>query len=290
MPEGPIAFIGAGNMASSLIGGLRQKGWPAPIYAVEPDDARRAAVTANHGVEAMPTPDDRVGGAELIVLAVKPGVVAQALAELQPVLADPPAPILSVAAGVRAADVRRWSGRPTPVVRAMPNTPALLLAGASALWAEPSVTTEQRIRAAQVLEAVGLAVWVANEAQLDAVTALSGSGPAYFFALIEAMEAAAVDLGLDAAVARQLACQTAYGAATMVTQSPETPTRLRERVTSPGGTTAAALEVLSTRGLAAMIADAMGAARARAEAISNEVAAAVLPAASADDEQGDPSR
>ena len=235
-----IAFIGAGNMASSLIGGLLAKGLDAAqIRASDPGAETRARVSAEHGIELFADNAQAVQDADVIVIAVKPQVMKAVCQDLRAHL-EPHQLLISIAAGITCTSLQNWLGN-QPLVRCMPNTPALLGKGVSGLFATAAVTAEQRQQAEDLLSAVGIAVWVDTEAQIDAVTAVSGSGPAYFFLLIEAMADAGVKLGLPREVAKQLAEQTALGAAHMAVASDVDAAELRRRVTSPAGTTEAAI-------------------------------------------------
>lgn len=269
MQDTRIAFIGAGNMASALIGGLIADGTaPASIVASDPDPKRRERLAAGTGIAVG---GDNVGvlpGAGLVVLAVKPQVIRSVAEELAPALAAHRPLVLSIAAGVRCAALRRWLGADIPLIRAMPNTPAMIQAGASGLYAADGVTEAQRSSAERVLRAVGLVRWIDDEDQMDAVTALSGSGPAYYFLVMEAMETAARELGLSAETAHLLTLQTALGAARMAIEASEEPAELRRRVTSPGGTTERAIGVLEAGGLRALFAQALSAARDRSVELS----------------------
>lgn len=264
-----ISFIGGGNMARSLVGGLLADGAPAgTLQVAEPDPARRAALQADFGVAVG---DDNVAAAaaaEVVVLAVKPQVAPEVAREIATAVADHGALVISIAAGIRSSDLERWLGPGAPVVRAMPNTPALLGCGATVLYAGDAVSGSQRELAEAILRAVGSVGWVAQEDQMDAVTALSGSGPAYFFLLIEAMADAAAELGLPQDLARLLAEETALGAARMALESEEPIDALRRRVTSPGGTTEAALHAFEAGGFRELVATALR----RAETRSRELA------------------
>jgi pyrroline-5-carboxylate reductase len=265
MQDLTIGFIGGGNMARSLIGGLIADGVAAEnIMVADPDEGHCRALTAEFGVATRHDNATVASAADVVVLAVKP----QVLHEVTTALADRAGPgdrlFLSVAAGVRAADIERWLGAGTPLVRAMPNTPALVQSGATGLYGNAHTTEQQREAAEAILRAVGLALWVDEEAKLDAITAISGSGPAYFFAFMEALEGAGERLGLEREQARLLAIQTAFGASKMALESPDDPGTLRERVTSPGGTTERALEVLEAGGMRDLVNDATAAARERA--------------------------
>ena len=268
-----IAFIGGGNMATSLIGGLVRQGCdPARISVADPSPERRASLSARFPVRITADNQDAAQDAELLVLAVKPQVLRAAAERLAGIVSRQRPLVISVAAGITEPDIRAWLGGDAAIVRAMPNTAALVGAGAAALYANRQVTPPQRELAQALLQAVGIAVWIEDESLLDAVTALSGSGPAYFFLLMECMEAAARDLGLSAGVARALTQQTAYGAARMVLETGTAPADLRAQVTSPGGTTAAALAVLQEAGLGAIVTRALTAARNRGRRLSQESA------------------
>ena len=259
-----LAFIGGGNMARSLIGGLVRRGAaPARIAVAEPNAELRQALAADYGVAVHADGASAAADAEVVVLAVKPQVMRLVCEALRPVVQQSRPLLISIAAGIRMDQLDTWCGGVVAVVRSMPNTPALIGAGASGLCANARVTAEQRRSAEAVLGAAGLTVWIEAEEQMDIVTALSGSGPAYFFLLVEALEDAAVDQGLPRESARQLAIQTALGAGRMLAEDGEAPAKLRERVTSPGGTTQAAIEHFLTRGLRGIVADAVAAATQR---------------------------
>jgi len=266
-----IAFIGGGNMARSLIGGLIAGGrQPDQIWVAEPDEGQREFLRSRYGVHTCADNLDAAAKAETIVLAVKPQILQGVARHLAATIQAQQPLVLSVAAGVREPDLRRWlGGSSLALVRAMPNTPALVGGGASALFANPFVSEERRRLAESLLRAVGVTVWVDDETLLDTVTALSGSGPAYFFLMMEALEDAALDLGLDADKARLLTLQTAFGAAKMALESADSPATLRARVTSPGGTTERALAVLRDGGIKKLLAEAVGAARQRARELGD---------------------
>ncbi|MFN9505908.1 MAG: pyrroline-5-carboxylate reductase [Rubrivivax sp.] len=256
-------FIGGGNMALAIIGGLRRAGVPAErLRVVEPVPEQRERLRQATGVEAMAAAEDRLAPCEANVWAVKPQHVADAAAACQGMTTR--ALHLSIMAGVRCASLGTATGAQR-LVRAMPNTPALIGRGISGLYAVDAVDADSRHWAASLLQTCGSVVWVDHEADLDAVTALSGSGPAYIFYFIEAMVQAGTEMGLSAAIARQLAQETFAGAAALAMQSPESPQTLRERVTSKGGTTAAALAHLNAHGVGQHFAQALHAARQRAE-------------------------
>ncbi len=264
-----IGFIGGGNMARSLVGGLIAGGLDATrLQVAEPDAARRAELDERFGVTTSDDNGAVASAVDVLVLAVKPQVLHAVVTRLAPVLGPRPPLLISIAAGVRAESIARWLGRPLALVRAMPNTPALVRSGATALFANPEVSAYQRSRAESIMRAVGQTLWIDDEALMDAVTALSGSGPAYFFLFMEALEQAAIDLGLEPGAARLLTLETAQGAARMALSSEEGPAQLRERVTSPGGTTEAALGVFAEGGFAALIARALAAARDRSDELA----------------------
>jgi len=260
-----LTFIGGGNMARSLAGGLINNGWTASdITLAEPVEELRLALASDLGVRASADNPSAVAGAGVVVLAVKPQVLRAACEQIAPAVASGRPLVVSIAAGVRTQDIARWLGGEPDLVRAMPNTPALVGSGASGLYATPGVDAARRDQAESILRAVGTTVWVEAEEQLDVVTALSGSGPAYFFYLVEALIAAAHDRGLPHATARLLALETALGSARLALESTESPEALRRRVTSPGGPTAAAIAVLSEGRLPQLVADAVDAAARRA--------------------------
>ncbi|HWR79540.1 MAG TPA: pyrroline-5-carboxylate reductase [Pseudomonas sp.] len=265
-----IAFIGAGNMAASLIGGLRAQGMSAAqICASEPGAEQRARISAEHGITVYESNQQAISGADLIVLAVKPQIMKAVCLALAPHLQANQL-IVSIAAGISCASLNNWLG-PQPLVRCMPNTPALVRQGVSGLFANAQVSATQREQAEQVLSAVGMVLWLDNEAQIDAVTAVSGSGPAYFFLLIEAMSAAGVQLGLTPETATQLSIQTALGAARMAVSSDVDAGELRRRVTSPNGTTEAAIKTFQAGGFAALVENALTAAATRSVELANEL-------------------
>ena len=272
MNNAGIAFIGGGNMAASLIAGLIADGQaPAGLWVAEPDSARREGLRERFGVQVVADNRDALAHAETLVLCVKPQLAPGVCRELGDLAAGLGLLVISVMAGVPESGIQRWLGATLPVVRAMPNTPAMVQTGAIALHASPEVTEEGRNRAETILRAAGLTRWVEQESQIDAVTALSGSGPAYFFLLMEALEQGGIELGLDAETARLLTIQTALGAARMAFESESTPARLREQVTSPGGTTERALAVFEDAGLRPLVGRALRAAHDRAVEISRSL-------------------
>ncbi|RPE80997.1 pyrroline-5-carboxylate reductase [Vulcaniibacterium tengchongense] len=268
-PPGRIAFVGGGNMARSLVGGLVARGLDgARINVAEPVAALREALARDFGVRGFATATEAAQDASLWVLAVKPQVMRAVCAELAP-LAQARQPLaISIAAGITAAQLERWLGAALPLVRAMPNTPALLGAGVTGVYANARVSAEQRAQAEALLQAAGPTVAIADEGLMDAVTAVSGSGPAYVFLLAEAMQAAGVAQGLPADAARALVTQTLLGAATMLARQEEPADALRARVTSPGGTTQAAIETFEAGGFRELVAQAIAAAAARGRELS----------------------
>ncbi|KJH76380.1 pyrroline-5-carboxylate reductase [Pseudomonas sp. ES3-33] len=270
MSKTRIAFIGAGNMAASLIGGLRAKGLEAElIRASDPGAETRSKVAAEHGIAVFADNAEAIKDAEVVVLAVKPQAMKAVCEALRPNL-KPNQLVVSIAAGITCASMNNWLGA-QPIVRCMPNTPALLRQGVSGLFATAEVSAEQRQQAEELLSAVGIALWLDEEQQLDAVTAVSGSGPAYFFLLIEAMTAAGVKLGLPADIAAQLTVQTALGAAHMAVASDVDAAELRRRVTSPAGTTEAAIKSFQAGGFEALVEKALGAAAHRSAEMAEQL-------------------
>ncbi|WP_250625153.1 pyrroline-5-carboxylate reductase [Pinirhizobacter soli] len=264
-----IAFIGGGNMARSLIGGvLRHGGHAGSISVAEPRAYSCQELAREFGVATYPQNVLAAEGADMLVLAVKPQVMPAVCKELKHVVARSRPLVVSIAAGIRIAQIERWLGGPQAVVRCMPNTPALIGAGATGLFANGRVGAPQRALAQHLLDSAGLTTWVPQEEELDVVTAISGSGPAYFFLLAEALEAAGVAQGLSPETARALAAQTALGAGRMLTEGSEPAATLRERVTSPNGTTQAALESFAMDHFNLIVERAVDAATRRAEAMS----------------------
>jgi pyrroline-5-carboxylate reductase len=244
-----LAFIGGGNMANALIGGLIARGVkPGAISVVEQVAAARRKLAARYRIRASATPDARTAAADTLLLAVKPQDMRAAAAPLAGSLRGKL--VISIAAGIRLKDLSRWLGGHAKLVRCMPNTPALIGAGITGLYAPPGVNAAQKRRAERILAAVGAVVWVHDESLLDPVTAVSASGPAYVYWFIEQLAKSGEALGLSAQVSMKLALQTALGAAMLASRSKESPAVLRERVTSKGGTTEAALRVFEQERLA----------------------------------------
>ncbi|MEE4376685.1 MAG: pyrroline-5-carboxylate reductase [Candidatus Competibacteraceae bacterium] len=264
------AFIGGGNMARSLIGGLLADGCdPDTLWVADPSEPQRELLRSHFKVHVTADTGEAASQASVVVLAVKPQTVQAVAAPLAPIVRNTNPLVLSIAAGVRLADIRRWLGGHDALVRAMPNTPALVRSGASALYASAATSTEQRQLAESILRAVGLTVWVDQETLLDSVTALSGSGPAYFFMVMESLEKAGISLGLTPTQARLLTLQTAFGATKMALESAEDVATLRARVTSPGGTTERAIAVLQAGELDTLFDKALQAAHERARELGD---------------------
>lgn len=272
MEKTTIAFIGGGNMARSLIGGLVTGGCEASrIWVSDPFPEALELLADKFSVHVTSDNAEAASRADVIVLAVKPQVMKDALVSMRDAVKKNSPLVISIAAGVTERMISDGLGGDVAVVRSMPNTPALLRCGATALYANDNVTEAQREKAESILRSVGIVRWVDEEEQLNAVTAVSGSGPAYFFLLMELLEKTGRDLGLPADTARLLSLQTAYGAARMALESAEEPARLRERVTSPGGTTAAALTKLGETGFAESFSAAVRAACERSGELSQEI-------------------
>ncbi|MBT2969535.1 MAG: pyrroline-5-carboxylate reductase [gamma proteobacterium symbiont of Ctena orbiculata] len=245
MSNNNITFIGGGNMATSLISGLIADGYDkASITVSDPDTDKLANLAARCGVHTQTDNNAAITGADVVVLAIKPQVLKQVAQALAQSIQQVKPLVISIVAGVRESALQEWLGGGVPLVRSMPNTPAMIQSGATGLHAGSAVTEAQRSQAESILRAVGVTRWVENESQMDAVTAVSGSGPAYFFLVMEAIETSARQMGLDDDTARLLTLQTALGAARMALESSDSPALLREKVTSPGGTTERALGIL----------------------------------------------
>ncbi len=272
MNDPRIAFIGGGNMAASLIGGLRAQGISADAIRVsDPGEAQRARLAAEHGVATFADNAEALAGADVVVLAVKPQVMQAVCRDLAASL-QPGQLIVSIAAGISCASLQDWLGpQPQAIVRCMPNTPSLLRQGVSGLYANARVSEPQKAQAERLLCAVGLALWLDDESLIDAVTAVSGSGPAYFFLLIEAMTAAGERLGLPRETAARLTMQTALGAARMACESDVDAAELRRRVTSPNGTTEAAIKAFQAGGFEALVQQALDAAAHRSAELAEQL-------------------
>jgi pyrroline-5-carboxylate reductase len=266
-----IGFIGGGNMASSLLSGLIASGHsPQHLWVSDINPDTLKALAQNLNVNTSTSNDTVINEVDVVVLAVKPQTLSSVAKSAAALIQQKKSLVVSIAAGINQHSLSQWLGADTAIVRCMPNTPALVLTGATALHANTKVTVEQRNLAENILRSVGIALWVKDESELDAVTAVSGSGPAYYFLLMEAMEKAALELGLSEVTARLLVQQTALGAAKIALESPESPEQLRKRVTSPGGTTQRAIETFEQGGFTELVSKALHAARDRSIEMSKQ--------------------
>ncbi len=267
-----IGFIGGGNMASSLINGLISSGHsPDLIWVSDTNQVLLDSLLANLKINVTLNNEEVAKQVDVVVFAVKPQVLETVAKSLATIIKDRKVLVVSIAAGVLQNSLAEWLGQELAIVRCMPNTPALVRTGATALHANSNVSDEQKDLAENILRSVGISLWVAHESELDAVTAVSGSGPAYYFLLMEAMEKAAAELGLDEQTARLLIQQTALGAAKIALEADESPGQLRQRVTSPGGTTEQAINTFDEGGFTKLVSNALHAARDRSVEISNEL-------------------
>jgi pyrroline-5-carboxylate reductase len=264
-----IAFIGAGNMAQAILKGMLAAGYPQDkISASGRTQAKLDTLSADTGINTSTDNLALCSKADVIVLGVKPQMMGELIQSIAPVVDASKQLIVSVAAGILASSIEAWLGQKTPIVRCMPNTPSLVGQGAAGLFATPEVSAAQKQTASTIMQSVGLALWVDNEDHIDAVTAVSGSGPAYYFLMMEAMIAGAEKLGLSNEVAQQLVLQTAAGAAQMAQQSQQTPDQLRVAVTSPNGTTEQAINTFNDGGFSELCSQAMAAAHARSKELA----------------------
>jgi len=267
-----ICFIGGGNMAGSLISGLISNQYaPDKITVTDLDTVKLEQLKQQYSINTQTDNLKAVANADIIVLAVKPQVLNNVCADIKEIAQKNRPLFISIAAGIRSTDIDRWLGGNQSLVRCMPNTPALIQAGATGLFANAKTSREQKAQAEHILSAAGITLWVDNETQLDAVTAVSGSGPAYFFLFLEAMQHAGTQLGLDESSAAMLAKQTALGAARMAIEGSDSPTTLREKVTSKGGTTAAAIASFESNNFSQIIEQALTAAHDRAIELADEL-------------------
>ena len=270
-----ISFIGAGNMARSIVGGLLARDFAADhIWVSSPDDEHLQSMSQRFGVNTSTDNRHCAQQSEVLVLAVKPQVMRDVCRDLAPVVQNTLPLIISIAAGLEAPVLDRWLGGEVPLVRCMPNTPALVGKGAAGLFATARVSDRQRAQAEAIFTSIGSVAWVEDESLLHAVTALSGSGPAYCFLFLEALEQAARDAGLEASVARQLAVQTMAGAAEMAARSGEEPAQLKRNVMSPGGTTERAIETFERGDFRGLVVKAFEAAQSRSRELSQQLGAA----------------
>jgi pyrroline-5-carboxylate reductase len=269
MTEATLCFIGAGNMAGSMIGGLVANDYPADrIIACDIHQPKLDQLREDFNIQTESDINQAVSQSDIVILAVKPQVMQTVCSEITRSEHRPL--FISIAAGLREKDINRWLGNGFALVRCMPNTPALIGQGATGLYANEKVSEKQKQQAQSILQSTGITVWVNNETQLDAVTAISGSGPAYFFLFIEALEKAAINLGLDADTAASLSRQTALGAASM-SMNKDVVT-LRQQVTSPGGTTEKAIASFISNDIYGMVEQATEAANARSVELAEQLA------------------
>ncbi len=266
-----LAFIGAGNMSRAIIGGLISNQYPAEKIWATGTQLAKMDDLKQQGLHTTTDNNAAVAAADIVILSVKPQIMQAVATDLATAVQQHRPLIISVAAGIMCDSLEQWLGGDIALVRCMPNTPALVKQGASGLYANPRVTESQRSQTERVMQATGLALWVDTEIQLNAVTAVSGSGPAYYFLMMEAMVAAGEKLGLSREVAQQLTIQTALGAAEMARQSDVEPAELRRRVTSPKGTTEQAILTFIDQGLPEIIANGMQACSDRAEVLAKEL-------------------
>jgi pyrroline-5-carboxylate reductase len=272
MKQCTIAFIGGGNMARSLIGGLISNQFTAEnIHVSDANTEALDNLASRYNVKTFTDNLAAIADADVIILAVKPQQLQSVIRQISPAWQQDKL-LISIAAGIRLDDISRWLDFDgAAIVRAMPNTPSLVQAGATALCANDYVTSAQHELAESMLRAVGLALWISDEKQMDAVTALSGSGPAYFFLVLEALQTAGMELGLPEETARLLALETSFGAAKMALESDESACVLRQRVTSPGGTTERALDVFEQGDLRGLFKQALTAAAQRADELAEQL-------------------
>ncbi|MBT3813270.1 MAG: pyrroline-5-carboxylate reductase [Gammaproteobacteria bacterium] len=269
-----IGFIGGGNMAHSLISGLIGSGHSAQqIWVADADENKLSSLASSMHVNTSATNDALISAVDVVVLAVKPQVIAEVIQASKASFNKTDVLLVSIAAGINQQSLSKWVGANKAIVRCMPNTPALVQTGATGLHANKNVNEEQHDLAENIMRSVGIAVWVENESELDAVTAVSGSGPAYFFLLMEAMEKSALELGLSQHTAQLLIEQTALGAARIALESNESPGTLRNRVTSPGGTTEQAIKTFEQGGFTELVKQALQAANDRSISLSKELGA-----------------
>lgn len=270
MDQAMIGFIGAGNMGRSLAGGLLKSGWDRQKLVLADLSPEQRQVVGNLlGLTVYADNNEVADRADVLVLATKPQQMRAVCKGLAPAVQRRKPLIVSIAAGIRINNIEDWLGGNLPIVRVMPNTPALVNSGASGLFANPRASDRQRELAESILRTVGVTIWLSSEDQLDAVTGVSGSGPAYFFLAMEALEQAAVEQGLDAATARLLAVETAFGAAKMALESGTDPAELRRNVTSPGGTTERAITEFQDGGFERLFKQAVAAATARSRELAD---------------------
>jgi len=272
MKNSNVTFIGCGNMGRSLIGGLIANGLSVnSITGTDLNAEQRQATASQYNIEVLEDNQQAIKDADVVVLAVKPQSMQDALESIKAPLSLEKPLLISIAAGIKLSDLGKWAGKDLAIVRAMPNTPALIQAGATALCANKYTSNTQRDLAETIMRSVGLALWLKDENLMDAVTALSGSGPAYYFLIMEVMEKAATQLGLPQEQARILTLQTAFGAAKMALESNHDAASLRKQVTSSGGTTEQALNVLMNGDIEGLFREALEAAKKRSAELATSL-------------------
>ncbi|MDR3490453.1 MAG: pyrroline-5-carboxylate reductase [Gammaproteobacteria bacterium] len=268
-----ITIIGCGNMGASLIGGLIKNGHPADkLWVTDSSPSKLEQIAEQWGVQTSPDNVSAIQNATIVMFAVKPQILHSIATELATDIQEKKPLVISIAAGIRESSLSQWLGKEIAIIRSMPNTPALIGCGATALYANKHVSDEQRENAQRILGAVGLVVWVDDEKLMDTITALSGSGPAYFFLIMDMLQNAAQELGLPSDIARVLTLQTALGAARMALESQTPLSELRKQVTSPGGTTEKAIEVLQQSDIQSILHAALTAAKNRSEELALQLA------------------
>lgn len=266
-----IAFIGCGNMSRSLVGGLLANGIKTEkLLAADPDEKQRSTIAEQFAISTFADNKEAIRKADVVLLAVKPQVMHEVVSNIAGSIKGTNKLIISIAAGVKLGSIMNWLENKTAIVRVMPNTPALIQAGSAAIVANEHTSETQKNIAEAMMRSVGTAIWLESEEQMDAVTALSGSGPAYFFYFMEVMEKAAIEMGLNSEQARLLTIETAVGASKMALMSSSDPAELRQQVTSPGGTTEQALNIFIQNNLDTLVKKAMQAAEQRSIELSEE--------------------
>jgi pyrroline-5-carboxylate reductase len=271
MKTATIAIIGGGNMGTSLVGGLINDGYPADkIWMTDISAERLAYLKQNYGVNTTAQNQEAVKSADTVIFSIKPQVFQTVTTALKPILQTQKPLVISIAAGIRENSIQTWLGGNLPIVRAMPNTPALIGCGATALFANSYVSDTQAKSAEAILRAVGIVAWVKDEILMDVVTALSGSGPAYFFLMMDVLQQAGEKMGLPSEISHALTLQTVFGAARMAMESNESLTTLRKQVTSPGGTTEQGLRVLEESNIRGILTETLNAAKTRSEELAKQ--------------------
>jgi pyrroline-5-carboxylate reductase len=271
MKTATIAIIGGGNMGTSLVGGLINDGYPADkIWMTDISAERLAYLKQNYGVNTTAQNQEAVKSADTVIFSIKPQVFQTVTTALKPILQTQKPLVISIAAGIRENSIQTWLGGNLPIVRAMPNTPALIGCGATALFANSYVSDTQAKSAEAILRAVGIVAWVKDEILMDVVTALSGSGPAYFFLMMDVLQQAGEKMGLPSEISHALTLQTVFGAARMAMESNESLTTLRKQVTSPGGTTEQGLRVLEESNIQGILTETLNAAKTRSEELAKQ--------------------